>query len=58
MDWVIDIDSLNNGSRMSELKTSICLNPDNNTKAPYEERGKMATGIINNVPSTLCKKRT
>jgi len=50
MDWVIDIDSLNNGCRLSELQASICLNPDNNIEAVYEERGNTSAGIMNDVP--------
>jgi len=58
MDWVIDIDSLNNGNRMSEMKTSICLNSDNNTKASYEEGRKMSPGIMNDTSLTRGKQRT
>jgi len=50
MDWVIDIDSLNNGCRLSELQASICLNTDNNIEALYEERGNMSVGMMNDVP--------
>jgi len=53
MDWVIDIDSLNNGCRMSELKTLLCLNTDNNTEALYQERGNMSTDTMIDVPSVL-----
>jgi hypothetical protein len=50
MDWVIDIDSLNNGCRLSELQASNCLNPDNNIEAAYEERGNTSAGIMNDMP--------
>jgi len=58
MDWVIDIDSLNNGCRLSELQASICFNPDKNIEALYEERGNMSAGMMNDIPMTLCKSRT
>jgi len=50
MDWVIDIDSLNNGCRLSELQTLICLNPDNNIETLYKERKNTSAGIMNDAP--------
>jgi hypothetical protein len=50
MDWVIDIDSLNNGCRLSELQALICLSADNNIEAAYEERGNTAAGMMNDMP--------
>jgi hypothetical protein len=53
MDWVIDIDSLNNGCRLSESQVSMCFNPDNNIEALYEERGNISAGMMNDIPNGM-----
>ena len=42
---------------MSELKTLICLNSDNNIEAFYEKGGDISTGTMNDVPSALYKQQ-
>jgi len=57
MDWVIDIDSLNNKNWISGLKKYIYRNSDKKIEAVFMENGENIAAGVNDVQSAHIEKK-